>query len=74
MLLAAAGVVAAIAVLANWRVGLVAAVAAVAIAVTRMRFSAMAALGVLVLVLALVLSGRTAGVDARAGTAPAARR
>ena len=73
-MLAAAGAVVAIGVLANWRVGLVAALAAAAIALTRTRFCAMAALGVLVVVLALVASGRTAGVDARSDMAPAARR
>jgi hypothetical protein len=74
MALAVAGAVAAIAVVANWRVGLVAAVAAAAIALTRMRFSAMAALGVLAVVLAVVVSGRTAGVDTRADKSPAPRR
>jgi putative copper export protein len=50
---------------ANWRLAVVAALAAGAIALTRLRYSALVAMGLLVITLALAQTGHTAGTDDR---------
>jgi hypothetical protein len=54
-----------IAACANWRVALMAELAAAAIALTRMRFAAVVAVVLLAMVVVLSLAGRTAGSDQR---------
>jgi hypothetical protein len=51
---------------ANWRVALMAELAAAAVALTRMRFSAVVAVVLLAMVVVLSLAGRAAGSDQRA--------
>ena len=53
------------AVWANWRVALMAQLAAAAITLTRMRYSAGVAAMLLAIVVVLALAGRTAGSDQR---------
>src|SRR4051812_12449025 len=62
---AAAAAPAAIAASANWRVGGFAALAAAALALTRMRYAPTVALVLLALVVLLALTDRTAGSDTR---------
>lgn len=58
-------IIAAIALAANWRVALVAALIAGAIALTRLRYSPLVAVVVLAITLVLALTGHTAGSDDR---------
>lgn len=73
---AAAGVVIILAVAAssNWRLAFIAALAAGAIALTRLRYAPVAALVLLAITLGLALSGYSAGSDERADPAPAPHR
>jgi hypothetical protein len=50
---------------ANWRLALVAALTAAAIALTRLRYSPLTAVGLLAIVVVLAATGHTAGSDAR---------
>jgi hypothetical protein len=54
-----------LATFANWRVALLAELAAAAIALTRMRFSGVVAVILFAVVVVLALAGRTAGSDQR---------
>jgi hypothetical protein len=58
----------------NWRLAVVAALAAGAIALTRLRYSALVAIGLLVITLALAQTGHTAGPDDRHVPAKASHR
>ena len=51
---------------ANWRLVLLAALVALAVALTRLRYAAVSALAVLVVVAGLATDGKTAGADQRA--------
>jgi hypothetical protein len=68
--LAAGGVVAAVALsaAANWRLALLALLAAAAIGATRVRYARLAALGLLVVMLGLASAGLSAGSDDRAAS------
>lgn len=55
----------AIASAANWRLAFVAALTAGAIILTRLRYAALVAVGVLAVTLALAQTGRSAGTDTR---------
>jgi putative copper export protein len=58
----------------NWRLAVVAALAAGAIALTRLRYSALVAVGLLVITLALAQTGHSAGSDDRDMPAQASHR
>src|SRR4051794_34965670 len=66
---AAAGLVGAVAVAANWRLALLAALAALAIAATRVRYAPLAAAALVAGVLALAAAGASAGTDQRPAAA-----
>ena len=74
--LAAAGIalIVAIAAASNWRLAAVAALTAGAITLTRLRYAAMVAVGVLAITLALAQAGLSAGVDQRDIPARASHR
>jgi putative copper export protein len=71
---AASLIIAALAAGTSWRLALVAALAAGAIALTRLRYSALVAIGLLVITLALAQTGHTAGPDDRHVPAKASHR
>src|SRR4051794_14969747 len=66
---AAAGLVGAVAVAANWRLALLAALAALAIAATRVRYARLAAVALVAGVLGLAAAGASAGSDQRPAAA-----
>src|SRR4051812_18070423 len=66
---AAAGLVGAVAVAANWRLALLAALAALAIAATRVRYAPLAAVALVAGVLGLAAAGASAGTDERPAAA-----
>jgi hypothetical protein len=61
----AMGMILAIASAANWRLAFVAALTAGAVVLTRLRYAALVAVGVLAVTLALAQTGRSAGTDTR---------
>ena len=63
--LAGVGMVAVIAVGTNWRLALIAALAGGAIALTRLRYAGMAAVGFLAITLLVAQTGHSAGSDHR---------
>jgi putative copper export protein len=70
----ALALVAGLAVGTSWRLAVVAALAAGAIALTRLRYSALVAVGLLVVTLALAQTGHSAGSDGRDVPARASHR
>ena len=76
VVLAAAGIalIVAIAGVSNWRLAAVAALAAGAITLTRLRYAAMVAVGLLAITLALAQTGHSAGSDHRDVPAQASHR
>ena len=62
---AAAAIIVAIAAATNWRLAAVAALTAGAITLTRLRYAAMVAVGLLAITLALAQTGHSAGSDRR---------
>jgi hypothetical protein len=70
----AAAMIAGLAVGTNWRLALVAGLTAGAIALTRLRYSAIVAVAMLAITLALAQTGHTAGSDDRSPPARSSGR